>query len=46
MQEMMDFALWFLGQLPAFLMSPPISAFVGIFFLLAIGRVFREMITL
>lgn len=46
MQEMMDFALWFLSQLPGFLMAPPISAFVGIFFLLAIGRLVRDMISL
>ncbi len=29
----MDFALWFLQQLPDFLLSPPISAFVGMILL-------------
>lgn len=44
MQEMMDFAFWFLQQLPAFLMTEPISAFVGMAFLFVIIDLFRRMI--
>lgn len=46
MQEMMDFALWFLGELPSFLMTPPISAFVGFFFLYVVVDIVRRMIKL
>lgn len=41
----MDFALWFLGELPAFLMTPPISAFVGMFFLFAVIALVRQIIS-
>lgn len=27
---MMDFSLWFINQLPGFLLTPPISALVGL----------------
>ena len=43
MQEMMEFSLWFLTELPDFLMSPPISAFVGFWFLFVVVRLFRRM---
>lgn len=42
---MMDFALWFLGELPAFLMTPPISAFVGMFFLFVVVALVRQIIS-
>lgn len=40
----MDFTLWFLEQLPAFLLSEPISAFVGFWFLFVVIALFRSMI--
>lgn len=46
MQEMMDFVLWFLGVLPGFLLTPPISAFTGFFFLFVTGRLVSQMIHL
>lgn len=41
---MMNFALWFLEQLPAFLMTEPISAFVGMFFLYVVVDIVSRMI--
>lgn len=46
MQSMMDFALWFLEQLPVFLMTEPISAFVGFFFLFVVVELIARMIKL
>lgn len=46
MQQMMDFSLWFLEQLPAFLMSEPVSAFVGFWFLFVVISLFKSMIRL
>lgn len=46
MQEMMNFSLWFLEQLPEFLMTEPISAFVGFGFLFVIVALVRRMINL
>lgn len=46
MQAMMDFALWFLEQLPDFLMSEPISAFVGMFFLYVVIDLIGRLIKL
>lgn len=44
MQEMMDFSLWFLEQLPGFLMAEPISAFTGMAFLFVVIALVRRMI--
>lgn len=46
MQEMMDFWVWFIGTLPDFLLTPPISAFTALFVLFAIGRVVYRMMHL
>lgn len=43
---MMDFSLWFLEQLPAFLMSEPISAFVGFFFLFVVIALIKRLINI
>lgn len=43
MSEMMDFIVWFLGVLPEFLLTPPISAFTAFFFLFALGRIVHQM---
>jgi len=40
----MDFALWFFSELPDFLLSPPISAFVGFFFLYVVIDIVRRLI--
>lgn len=39
-----DFALWFLQQVPAFLLAEPICYFVGLALLLYVARLFRYMI--
>lgn len=44
MQAMKDFILWFIGQLPVFLMSEPISYFVGFAFLLVVVAVFKSIV--
>lgn len=41
---MMDFALWFLTQLPSFLMAEPVIYFVGIFVLLWLCALFGSII--
>lgn len=46
MNQMKDFAFWFLDQLPAFLMSEPMCYFVGLFFLGFIVVIFRRIIGL
>lgn len=43
---MMDFALWFLTELPDFLLTPPISAFTGFFFLFCVAELVRRIIHL
>lgn len=44
MQSMKDFCLWFIDQLPIFLMAEPVRYFVGFFFSFAIiGLVVRLM---
>lgn len=44
MVEMQDFALWFLTEIPEFLLTPPISAFVGIAILIVIIKVMTLVI--
>ena len=46
MAEMRDFCLWFLETMPAVLLQPPISAFVGLALLLVVLRVIRRMMNL
>lgn len=42
----MDFVVWLFGQLPDFLLSPPISGFTAICLLAAIGRLVHRMVHL
>lgn len=44
MAEMQLFALWWLEELPAFLMSEPICYFIGFAFLIVVVRIIREII--
>lgn len=44
MQDMMTFIVWFMGQIPAFLMSEPISAFTAIAVLIAVAALVRQII--
>ena len=44
MQAMMDFCLWFLSELPAFLMSEPICYLIGFYFLFVIYVLIREIL--
>lgn len=43
MTEIQNFILWFLQEFPTFLMTPPISAFTGMYFLLVTVAIFRKM---
>lgn len=43
---MMDFTVWFVGQVPDFLMTPPISAFTGLAILFVVGRLVSRMMHL
>lgn len=42
----MTFCTWFLSQLPAFLMSEPVSAFVGLWLLMWTGELVSRMMGL
>lgn len=44
MDEMKTFVLWFLEQLPSFLMSEPMCYFVGFAFLIVTVRIIRDII--
>lgn len=44
--KMQSFFIWFLEQLPAFLMAEPLCYFVGFAFLLVVIRVIRDVIHL
>lgn len=46
MSNMQTFILWFLEQLPAFLLSEPICYFVGFAFLFVAIRVIKSIIRL
>ena len=46
MANMQAFVTWFLEQLPAFLMSDPVSYFVGFAFLIVVIRIIRDVIHL
>lgn len=43
MAEMKEFVLWFVQQFPAFLLEPPISAFVGLMVLMYVVKVIWSM---
>lgn len=43
MQSMKDFVVWFISQLPGFLMSEPISAFTAIAILFVVASLVRYM---
>lgn len=40
---MMEFALWFVAQVPAFLMAPPISGLVGLGMLSVVVGLFNRI---
>lgn len=44
MDEMKDFVLWCIDTIPAVLLEPPISAFVGMALLIVVLRVIYQMI--
>lgn len=44
MDNMKTFVLWFLEQLPSFLLSEPMCYFVGFAFLIVTIRVIRDII--
>ena len=46
MDNMKTFVLWFLEQLPSFLLSEPMCYFVGFAFLIVTIRVIRDVIRL
>lgn len=46
MQAMKDFVLWFIAELPSFLMSEPICYFVGIAFALVIVGVIKSIVNI
>lgn len=46
MTNMQTFIIWFLEQLPAFLLSEPISYFVGFAFLFVTIRLIKQIIRL
>lgn len=43
---MRDFVVFFIDQIPTFLMSEPISAFTGLCIMFFVARLFRRMIGL
>lgn len=46
MAEMKEFVLWIFSELPDFLLSPPISAFVGMVLLFFAVMVLRALMRL
>ena len=46
MQSMKDFVLWFMSQLPDFLMTEPISAFTGLAILFVVSALVRRMMNM
>lgn len=44
MDNMKTFVLWFLEQLPSFLLSEPMCYFVGFSFLIVTIRIIRDII--
>lgn len=44
MDNMQTFVLWFLEQLPSFLLSEPMCYFIGFAFLIVTIRVIRDII--
>lgn len=46
MEAMKDFVIWFIQSIPAFLLTPPISAFVGMALLAFTVNILRRMMRL
>lgn len=46
MQEMKDFIMWFLSNLPDFLMAEPICYFVGFAFLFVTLALFKSIVNI
>lgn len=46
MAEMKEFCMWFLDTMPAVLLQPPISAFVGLALISCVVGVIRQMMNL
>lgn len=46
MQNMMNFIMWFLSNLPEFLMSEPICYLVGFFFLSVVIVLFKRIVSI
>ena len=46
MSEMQDFVLWCLETIPAVLLEPPFSAFVGLILLFLTSRLFLRLLHL
>lgn len=44
MDNMKTFVLWFLEQLPSFLLSEPMCYFVGFAFLIVTVRIIRDVV--
>lgn len=44
MVELKSFVMWFLGELPDFLLTPPVSLFVGFGLLAFTIKVFKSII--
>lgn len=42
----MDFTVWFIGQIPVFLLSEPISALTALFILGFVAQLVRDMFRL
>lgn len=43
---MMDFITWFIGVLPDFLLTPPISVFTAFAIMFVVGRLVKQMMHL
>lgn len=46
MQEMMEFCMWFLSELPDFLMAEPICYLVGFGFLFVVLALFKSIVNI
>lgn len=46
MQEMMEFCMWFLAELPDFLMAEPICYLVGFGFLFVVLALFKSLVNI
>lgn len=46
MQEMIDFVMWFLSELPDFFMAEPICYLVGFGFLFVVLALFKSIVNI